>query len=153
MVEVVQEALRGNTVRLLGRSSRPSLELPKIRKNPLVEIIPCNTGCLGACTYCKTVHARGRLGSYPLPALAARLVSALSEGIAEVWLTSEDTGAYGRDIGSSMPELMETLLEGSQSHASPRAYTLIDSPALPSYHRTCPWLPWLLLCGSVFDLT
>ena len=38
--------------------------------------------------------------------------TATEEGVVEVWLTSEDTGAYGRDIGSSMPELMRTLLEG-----------------------------------------
>ena len=55
VTEVVQETLKGNTVRLLGRSSRPSLDLPKVRRNPLIEIIPCNTGCLGSCTYCKTV--------------------------------------------------------------------------------------------------
>ncbi|KAL1495882.1 hypothetical protein AB1Y20_014526 [Prymnesium parvum] len=111
VVEVVRQALEGNTVRLLGKAERPELELPKIRKNRLVEIIACNTGCLGACTYCKTVHARGRLGSYPPAALASRVRTALSEGVVEVWLTSEDTGAYGRDIGSSMPELMQTLLE------------------------------------------
>jgi len=28
-----------------------------------------------------------------------------------VWLTSEDTGAYGRDIGSSMPEMCNQLLD------------------------------------------
>ena len=112
VVEVVQEALRGNTVRLLGKSSRPSLDLPKVRRNPLIEIIACNTGCLGSCTYCKTVYARGRLGSYEPTALLQRLEAALSEGVVEIWLTSEDTGAYGRDIGSSMPELMQTLLDG-----------------------------------------
>lgn len=135
VVEVVQEALQGNTVRLLGKSSRPSLELPKIRKNPLVEIIPCNTGCLGACTYCKTVHARGRLGSYSLDALAARLKTALSEGVAEIWLTSEDTGAYGRDIGSSMPELMETLLEGA--HAQPHLLTPTFSRSVSRHCAHC----------------
>ena len=112
VVEVVQEALRGHTVRLLGRGTRPSLELPKVRRNPLIEIVACNTGCLGSCTYCKTVYARGRLGSYSPAALVQRLRSALLEGVVEVWLTSEDTGAYGRDIGSSMPELLSALLEG-----------------------------------------
>ena len=64
VVEVVQETLKGNTVQLLERRERPSLDLPKVRRNRYVEIIPCNTGCLGSCTYCKTVHARGRLGAY-----------------------------------------------------------------------------------------
>lgn len=29
----------------------------------------------------------------------------------EIWLTSEDTGAYGRDIGTSLPELLWQLVE------------------------------------------
>jgi len=111
VVDVVREALAGNTVRLLERRVRPSLDLPKVRRNPLVEIIPINTGCLGSCTYCKTVYARGRLGSYEPSALLSRLDSAVAEGVAEVWLTSEDAGAYGRDLGSSLPSLLEAMLE------------------------------------------
>ena len=51
IVEVVEGALNGNTVRLFGTKrasgrqlAGPSLELPKIRKNPLIEIIPINSG-------------------------------------------------------------------------------------------------------------
>ena len=29
--------------------------------------------------------------------------------VREIWLSSEDTGAYGRDIGSSLPELLRLL--------------------------------------------
>jgi threonylcarbamoyladenosine tRNA methylthiotransferase CDKAL1 len=50
----------------------PLLDLPKIRKNELVEIIPLSTGCLGSCTYCKTRHARGKLGSYDPNAIVER---------------------------------------------------------------------------------
>ena len=32
------------------------------------------------------------------------------EGVVELWLTSEDTGAYGRDIGTSLPELLNKLV-------------------------------------------
>lgn len=34
-----------------------------------------------------------------------------AEGVVEIWLTSEDTGAYGRDIGTSLPELLWKLVE------------------------------------------
>ena len=87
------------------------LDLPKIRKNPLIEIIAINTGCLNSCTYCKTKHARGDLGSYPPDEIVARAVKAFQEGVVEIWLTSEDTGAYGRDIGVSLPELLWKLVE------------------------------------------
>ena len=65
-----------------------------MRRNPLVEIVPINTGCLGSCTYCKTKHARGKLGSYDPSALVKRVREVIREGIVtEIWLTSEDTGA------------------------------------------------------------
>ena len=37
-----------------------------VQKNRVIEILPINVGCLGACTYCKTKHARGLLGSYTM---------------------------------------------------------------------------------------
>ncbi|XP_031677154.1 threonylcarbamoyladenosine tRNA methylthiotransferase-like [Oncorhynchus kisutch] len=79
VVEVVDEAVKGHSVRLLGqkkdngkRLGGARLDLPKIRKNPLIEIISINTGCLNACTYCKTKHARGDLASYPVEELVER---------------------------------------------------------------------------------
>ncbi|KAL5271610.1 hypothetical protein ACHWQZ_G002029 [Mnemiopsis leidyi] len=65
-----------------------------------------NTGCLNQCTYCKTKHARGELGSYPIADIVERGVQSFAEGVREVWMTSEDTGAYGRDIGVTLPDLL-----------------------------------------------
>jgi threonylcarbamoyladenosine tRNA methylthiotransferase CDKAL1 len=106
VVEVVEETLKGHEVRLLQRSSLPSLDLPKVRKNKFVEIVPINVGCLGACTYCKTKHARGHLGSYPVASLVERVKSVIAEGVKEIWLSSEDTGAYGIDLGTDLPTLL-----------------------------------------------
>ncbi|PWZ43950.1 Threonylcarbamoyladenosine tRNA methylthiotransferase [Zea mays] len=95
VVEVVEETLKGHEVRLLSRKTLPSLDLPKVRKNKFIEILPINVGCLGACTYCKTKHARGHLGSYTIDSLVDRVKTVVSEGVREIWLSSEDTGAYG----------------------------------------------------------
>ncbi|XP_059796674.1 threonylcarbamoyladenosine tRNA methylthiotransferase isoform X1 [Balaenoptera ricei] len=118
VVEVVEETIKGHSVRLLGqkkdngkRLGGARLDLPKIRKNPLIEIISINTGCLNACTYCKTKHARGNLASYPVDELVDRAKQSFQEGVCEIWLTSEDTGAYGRDIGTSLPALLWKLVE------------------------------------------
>lgn len=118
VVEVVEETIKGHSVRLLGqkkdngkRLGGARLDLPKIRKNPLIEIISINTGCLNACTYCKTKHARGNLASYPIDQLVDRAKQSFQEGVCEIWLTSEDTGAYGRDIGTDLPALLWKLVE------------------------------------------
>lgn len=118
VLEVVEETLKGHTVRLFGQKKQEgkktggaSLALPKIRKNPLIEIIAINTGCLNQCTYCKTKHARGELGSYQPEDIVARAVQSFQEGVVEIWLTSEDLGAYGHDIGVTLPELLWKLVE------------------------------------------
>lgn len=118
VVEVVEETIKGHSVRLLGqkkdngkRLGGARLDLPKIRKNPLIEILSINTGCLNACTYCKTKHARGNLASYPIDELVERAKQSFQEGVCELWLTSEDTGAYGRDIGTDLPTLLWKLVE------------------------------------------
>eukprot|EP01134_Creolimax_fragrantissima_P002080 CFRG2080T1 len=136
IVEVVEETLKGHSVRLLKekkqknmnkeenvpkgantangtnrRAGGAALSLPKIRKNPLIEIIPISTGCLNQCTYCKTKHARGVLGSYPVDEIVDRVVEVLKEGVVEIWLSSEDTGAYGKDIGRTLPELLWAIVE------------------------------------------
>ncbi|CBY38208.1 unnamed protein product, partial [Oikopleura dioica] len=115
---VVEETLKGNTVKLLGPKKRAGkriggadLGLPKVRRNALIEIISINTGCLNSCTYCKTKHARGDLASYPIDEIVARFEQAFEQGIVEVWLTSEDTGAYGRDIGTNIVELLNAVVK------------------------------------------
>lgn len=120
VVEVMEETIKGNTVRLLAKKELPTLDLPKIRKNKFLEIIPLSTGCLNSCTYCKTKHARGKLGSYAPEAIISRAEQAIEEGVREIWLTSEDTGAYGRDINTSLPELVRNLIEVIPSHVMVR---------------------------------
>ncbi len=51
IIEVVEETLKGNSVRLLNKKKKDgkkyggaSLSLPKVRRNPLIEIISINTG-------------------------------------------------------------------------------------------------------------
>lgn len=119
VVEVVEETLKGHTVKFLQtkkdskgkKIGGSTLNLPKIRKNPRIEIIAISTGCLNQCTYCKTRHARGQLGSYPPDEIVARAAQAFEEGVCELWITSEDTGAYGIDIGTNLPELLWQLID------------------------------------------
>ncbi|CAI9114911.1 OLC1v1015734C1 [Oldenlandia corymbosa var. corymbosa] len=118
VVEVVEETLKGHEVRLLTRRTLPALDLPKVRRNKFVEILPINVGCLGACTYCKTKHARGHLGSYTVESLVDRVKGVMADGVKEIWLSSEDTGAYGRDIGVNLPILLDAIVAVLPPHGS-----------------------------------
>lgn len=91
----------------------PPLNLPKVRKDPSVEIIPISLGCNGACTFCQTKLARGSLRSYPVKEILQR-VDAVKNTASEIWLTSEDTGAYGQDIGADLITLLQSIQERVQ---------------------------------------
>ncbi|MCL2257743.1 MAG: tRNA (N(6)-L-threonylcarbamoyladenosine(37)-C(2))-methylthiotransferase [Nitrososphaerota archaeon] len=89
---------------------KPSLTLPKINTNPIISIIPINFGCLGSCAYCAVVFARGKLQSYNIPEIIQRIKTDLTtENICEFWITSQDTAAYGREIGKNLAELLHTI--------------------------------------------
>lgn len=74
--------------------------------NPVVEIVPISAGCLGECAYCITKKARGHLRSRSADSILRQIRSGLDAGVREVWLTSQDTGCWGADIGSRLPQLL-----------------------------------------------
>jgi MiaB-like tRNA modifying enzyme len=90
-------------------SDKPMVKLgqPKIRLNKVIEIIPISEGCLGACSFCCVRFARGTLFSYPKELIINALKEALAEGAREIWLTSQDNGAYGVDIKTNLAELLK----------------------------------------------
>src|SRR3989338_11301429 len=90
VVEVVEEALNDNPITLLQQEPHERLNLPKIRANPVVEIIPILDGCLSACTFCLTKKARGTLRSFSPEEILKQAKQAIAEGVKEIWLSSED---------------------------------------------------------------
>jgi threonylcarbamoyladenosine tRNA methylthiotransferase CDKAL1 len=109
VVEVVEKALAGEVIHRVARSDAPRLALPKRRRNPAVEIVPISRGCLGRCSFCQTVLARGRLRSFAEDEIEAAVRDALRQGVREVWLTSQDCGAYGQDRATTLPGLLRRL--------------------------------------------
>jgi len=112
IVDVVEETLNGSVVHLLVKEKNPRLNLPKIRRNDMIEIVPICSGCLGApCTYCIVPQARGKLVSYDVTQIVKQILEALVENVKEVWLTAQDTGCYGKDVNDSLPNLLRTILD------------------------------------------
>lgn len=111
ITNVVQETLNGNIIQLLTLRGNPDLTLPRIRKNKNIGIIPISRGCLGSCTFCKTKAARGNLYSYHPEEIISLAKEYLSDGVNELWLTSQDCGCYGFDIKTDLAELLKRLTD------------------------------------------
>ena len=67
-------------------------------------------GCNNRCTYCLVRILRGRERSMPLPQVVAEIRDLLAMGYREVVLTGVHLASYGRDVGSSLKELVSTIL-------------------------------------------
>jgi len=117
IVEIVERVFHGEKVIALETEPhhRPGLSLPRLQLSPVTSIIPINYGCLGSCAYCCVVFARGKLRSYTVEEIAERFRQDLAIGLREFWLTSQDTGCYGKDIGTNLAELLNALckIEGA----------------------------------------
>jgi MiaB-like tRNA modifying enzyme len=109
IVHVVEETLCGNVVKMLNPGKNERLGMPKIRRNAIIGIIPISEGCLGNCTYCKARFARGKLVSYDPEEIVAQVISDVKDGCKEIWLTSQDCGAYGKDMGTDIVALLRAV--------------------------------------------
>ena len=116
IVEAVRKVVnaRSHDRLSLDGAAKPHLLLPRKAVNPVVSIVPVAQGCLGTCSYCCVVFARGRLRSYSMDEVIKRVKMDLGSGASEVWLTGQDMAAYGRDIGVNLTDLMNEVcqLEG-----------------------------------------
>ncbi|MGM5480631.1 MAG: tRNA (N(6)-L-threonylcarbamoyladenosine(37)-C(2))-methylthiotransferase [Nanobdellota archaeon] len=111
IVEVVNKTLQGEVIHKLSRLKKPPErhKVSSIRNNLITAIIPLSQGCVGNCSYCKTKSARGSLKSHSKESILSHITSALDNGCKELWLVSEDTGAYGLDSNTTLPSLLEDI--------------------------------------------
>jgi 2-methylthioadenine synthetase len=109
VVRVAEASMRGERLSVLDGNRVEKTLLPSIRTNPVVEIVEVSSGCLSSCTFCQTKLARGSLFSYRPATVRERVKRAVEEGVREIWLTSQDMSAYGRDIGTNLAELLKGI--------------------------------------------
>ena len=72
--------------------------------------IKVQDGCRYRCTYCIVTLARGEEKSRSLEDIVAEINLVHSQGINEVVITGVHVGGYGSDTGSSLYELLKTIL-------------------------------------------
>jgi len=110
VVEVIGEYLAEGKASKTGGDVEKVLP-KKIRYNRFVDIVPLSKGCLGSCNYCSVKLARGNLSSYNPESLLDEIRGSVKNGAKEVWLTSQDNGCYGFDIGTNLVELLRAVVE------------------------------------------
>jgi len=110
IVEVAKETLKGKSIEILDGNANKA-KLPSYRFNPIIEIVQIASGCLSSCSFCVSRIARGFLRSYRISDIKEKIENAVKRGAKEIWITSQDNSAYGRDIGVTLIDLLESILE------------------------------------------
>ena len=112
--EAVKAVLNGKRVEIINVSKVDKAEISgvKCRLNEnAIAIVSISEGCLGNCSYCATKIARGRLRSFSIEKIVEEVKRVVEMGYREIQLTSQDTGAYGKDKGYRLPDLLEKIAE------------------------------------------
>src|SRR3989338_7583627 len=112
ITEVVEEEINDNHIELLSKEKELKLNLPKIRKNPAVGIVPILNSCALNCSYCSVKEIKGELFSYPIEDITKEVEKCLNDGCKEIWITSQDNAAYGiENKDNKLPLLLNNILE------------------------------------------
>jgi threonylcarbamoyladenosine tRNA methylthiotransferase CDKAL1 len=111
VVDVTVATLSGNKIVFLKDLKKPKICLPRLRKNPVIDICEISTGCLGNCSFCEVKFVKGKLFSYPIDLILKEIKSSLNGDCKEIWITSQDCGCWGFDRKLALPELLNKICE------------------------------------------
>lgn len=109
-IQQVAELLK-EELELKGKDENPKILLPKKRINPIINIVPINEGCTNHCSYCSVKLIKGNVKSYPVELIVEEVKKSINEGVKEIYLTSQDTAAYGADKNIQLPALLREVLK------------------------------------------
>ncbi|MGB9748718.1 MAG: tRNA (N(6)-L-threonylcarbamoyladenosine(37)-C(2))-methylthiotransferase [Candidatus Woesearchaeota archaeon] len=111
----INEALKLSRGAFLENDSLEKVNADKIRNNRIINVVQICEGCLGNCAYCIVKLAKGALHSYKMENIIEDIKKGIKQGCKEVWITSQDNGAYGIDLNenkekkSKLPELLKEI--------------------------------------------
>jgi MiaB-like tRNA modifying enzyme len=110
IVDVVKKTLDREKV-VADSEKKEKVLLPRIPFNKIISIVQISSGCLSACTFCETRIAKGILKSYRPSSIIERIKEDVKNGLKEFWITSQDNGCYGFDIGTNLAELLNAIVK------------------------------------------
>lgn len=104
-ISQVGHQIKNNTPKNFSNKKEDKLGILMVNAGEEKTIIPISEGCLGDCTFCSVKLARGRLHSYRV----GDIVRAMHGK--KIYLTSQDCGCYGFDIGTNLAELLREVVD------------------------------------------
>lgn len=107
--EVVDRIAQGESGIKKVKGESKKTEGSRFRTGKISAPIPIAEGCLSDCSYCCVKFARGSLRSFEPDRIIGEIKRELKAGRKEMYITTQDTAAYGSDIGTNLPELLEKI--------------------------------------------
>lgn len=75
--------------------------------------VKISDGCKSRCTFCALRQAKGPVRSVPADEVASAVCAALARGRRRVFLTSDDAGSWGADLGLDLNDLLDRVVESA----------------------------------------
>ncbi|HXQ92465.1 MAG TPA: tRNA (N(6)-L-threonylcarbamoyladenosine(37)-C(2))-methylthiotransferase [Nitrososphaerales archaeon] len=111
IIPAIHSVISGRQIVSLELKKLTKLGLPRTRLNSVIGIVEISSGCLSGCTFCQVKLVKGTVFSYPEEEIVNEARSLVSQGAKEIWLTSTDNSAYGKDSKTSLPTLIRKVAE------------------------------------------
>lgn len=113
ITSAVQATLTNKPLIDLKKKTADRINLPRVRTNPAIGIVPVSSGCMDRCSFCSTVSIKGRLKSYPIESITQEVAELVADDCKEIWLTGQDAACYGFDLEqpTNLAKLVKTLIQ------------------------------------------
>lgn len=109
IVDVVEKTAHGERgiKKIKGESEKPGGK--RYRKSKVSAPVSIAEGCVYNCSYCCVKFARGRLRSFEPEEIVREVKNDLEAGRIEIYITAQDTAAYGLEKDTNLPNLLEKI--------------------------------------------
>lgn len=107
--EVINRISKGESGIEIIEGKSKKIGMPKHRQSQISAPVPIAEGCLSNCSYCSVKFARRKLRSFPPQDIVREVENELENGRKEIYITAQDTGVYGMDIGTDLSQLLEKI--------------------------------------------
>ncbi|MBS1266850.1 MAG: tRNA-2-methylthio-N(6)-dimethylallyladenosine synthase [Candidatus Woesearchaeota archaeon] len=113
IVDAAKLVINGKVAKFTDKKYTEKINLPKHNKNQVIDIIQILEGCSGNCAYCIVKNVKPTLISFSKNRIVDDVRKACERGCREIWITSQDNGAYGLDKHdvSQLPELLREIIK------------------------------------------